>query len=56
MPSSMRLEELWLCLWWGHIMDQRGRRDTPRGPIGQCQSRGLTTWDWQLSSHKDNGV
>jgi hypothetical protein len=63
-PSSMRLAELWLCLWLGHIRDQGLRQDTALGhllvvlpgniSLGVCI--GMTSWDWRLSSHKGNGV
>jgi hypothetical protein len=32
-PSSVRLAELRLCLWWGRIMDQGMRWDTALGHL-----------------------
>jgi hypothetical protein len=59
-PSSMRLAELWLCLWWGCIRDQGLCRDTALGhllvvPLGNISLGvwiSMTSRDWRLSSHK----
>jgi hypothetical protein len=58
-PSSMRLAELRLCLWWRRIVDQRVRRDTALGrlvvPLGNCSLGvwiSMTSPDWRLISHK----
>jgi hypothetical protein len=59
-PSSMRLIELRLCLWWGRFLDQGMRRDTALGHlfvIPLCDAS-LRVWismasrDWRLSSHE----
>jgi hypothetical protein len=59
-PSSMRLAELWLCLWWGGIMDQEVRQDKVLGrlfvsPLSNVSLRvwiSMASQDWRLSSHK----
>jgi hypothetical protein len=57
----MILAELRLCLWWGHTMDQEVRQYTALGhllvvPLGNGSLRvwiSMISWDWQLSSHKE---
>jgi hypothetical protein len=59
-PSSVRLAEVWLCLWWGRIRDQELHQDTALGhflvvPSGNVSLEvwiGMTSQDWRLSSHK----
>jgi hypothetical protein len=59
-PSSMRLTELLLCLWWRGIRVHGLRRDTalqhllmiPPGNDSLCVWFGMTSWDWWQSSHK----
>jgi hypothetical protein len=59
-PSSMRLAELQLCLWWGHIRDQGLHRETalghllvvPPGNVSLGVWIGMTSRDWRLSYHK----
>jgi hypothetical protein len=51
MPSSMRLAELRLCIWWGRDPDQGDASEhrlgtPPRGPAGQRQSWGLDYSDY----------
>jgi hypothetical protein len=59
-PSSMRLAELRLCLWWGRFKDQGLRRDTalghllvvPQGNVSLGVWIGMTSQDWRLSTLK----
>jgi hypothetical protein len=56
----MRLVKLRLCLWWGCIRDQGLRQDTALGHLLMIRPGnvslgvwiGMTSHEWQLSSHK----